>query len=195
MFNGQFLFDRPMHVKMVSCFHFFLLSMSLPKHWKDHSIISLFFYQDDKSVPHEDFRVVDSKSAQLPRECTLYFLLLALNRWWSMFWHSVVVLLLTVVSVIQRKVSWSYLFFCFWGGLGGIGMGLGPGGQPISATQLSMGGGMGSMGPGGKSMLFIFKLYRVTSLKLSLLYLEEWQTFDKASIVYYAFEILIVSEF
>ncbi|XP_017925221.1 myelin expression factor 2 isoform X3 [Manacus vitellinus] len=72
MFNGQFLFDRPMHVKM-----------------------------DDKSVPHEDFRVADSKGSQLPR------------------------------------------------GLGGIGMGLGPGGQPISATQLSMGGGMGSMGPGG----------------------------------------------
>ncbi|XP_010149868.1 PREDICTED: myelin expression factor 2 [Eurypyga helias] len=72
MFNGQFLFDRPMHVKM-----------------------------DDKSVPHEDFRVTDSKTSQLPR------------------------------------------------GLGGIGMGLGPGGQPISATQLSMGGGMGSMGPGG----------------------------------------------
>ncbi|XP_010072248.1 PREDICTED: myelin expression factor 2 [Pterocles gutturalis] len=72
MFNGQFLFDRPMHVKM-----------------------------DDKSVPHEDFRVADSKTSQLPR------------------------------------------------GLGGIGMGLGPGGQPISATQLSMGGGMGSMGPGG----------------------------------------------
>ncbi|TRZ16593.1 hypothetical protein HGM15179_010545 [Zosterops borbonicus] len=61
----------------------------------------LVFYQDDKSVPHEDFRVVDSKNSQLPR------------------------------------------------GLGGIGMGLGPGGQPISATQLSMGGGMGSMGPGG----------------------------------------------
>ncbi|XP_051653197.1 myelin expression factor 2 isoform X8 [Manacus candei] len=72
MFNGQFLFDRPMHVKM-----------------------------DDKSVPHEDFRVADSKGSQLPR------------------------------------------------GLGGIGMGLGPGGQPISATQLSMGSGMGSMGPGG----------------------------------------------
>ncbi|XP_030312689.1 myelin expression factor 2 isoform X3 [Calypte anna] len=75
MFNGQFLFDRPMHVKM-----------------------------DDKSVPHEDFRVADSKTSQLPR------------------------------------------------GLGGIGMGLGPGGQPISATQLSMGGGMGSMGPGGMGM-------------------------------------------
>nr|XP_016853213.1 PREDICTED: myelin expression factor 2 isoform X1 [Anolis carolinensis] len=73
MFNGQFLFDRPMHVKM-----------------------------DDKSVPHDDFRVADSKTPQLPR------------------------------------------------GLGGIGMGLGPGGQPISATQLSMGGGgMGSVAPGG----------------------------------------------
>ncbi|XP_010217430.1 PREDICTED: myelin expression factor 2 isoform X1 [Tinamus guttatus] len=72
MFNGQFLFDRPMHVKM-----------------------------DDKSVPHEDFRVADSKASHLPR------------------------------------------------GLGGIGMGLGPGGQPVSATQLSMGGGMGSIGPGG----------------------------------------------
>ncbi|XP_047436257.1 myelin expression factor 2 isoform X4 [Mugil cephalus] len=34
-------------------------------------------------------------------------------------------------------------------GLGGIGMGLGPGGQPINATRLSGGGGMGSMGPGG----------------------------------------------
>ncbi|XP_015267279.1 PREDICTED: myelin expression factor 2 isoform X1 [Gekko japonicus] len=72
MFNGQFLFDRPMHVKM-----------------------------DDKSIPHDDFRATDSKTPQLPR------------------------------------------------GLGGIGMGLGPGGQPISATQLSMGGGMGSVAPGG----------------------------------------------
>ncbi|KAM4744964.1 myelin expression factor 2 isoform 1-T1 [Anableps anableps] len=33
-------------------------------------------------------------------------------------------------------------------GLGGIGMGLGPGGQPINANRLSGGGGMGSMGPG-----------------------------------------------
>ncbi|XP_018106770.1 myelin expression factor 2 L homeolog isoform X1 [Xenopus laevis] len=69
MFNGQFLFDRPMHVKM-----------------------------DDKSLPHDDF--ID-KTPQLPR------------------------------------------------GLGGIGMGLGPGGQPIAANQMSMGSGMGNMGPGG----------------------------------------------
>lgn len=40
--------------------------------------------------------------------------------------------------------------FALKGGLGGIGMGLGPGGQPISATQLSMGGGMGSAAPGGQ---------------------------------------------
>ncbi|KAM7239513.1 hypothetical protein CapIbe_009008 [Capra ibex] len=75
MFNGQFLFDRPMHVKM-----------------------------DDKSVPHEDYRSHDSKAPQLPR------------------------------------------------GLGGIGMGLGPGGQPISASQLNIGGVMGNLGPSGMGM-------------------------------------------
>nr|XP_045012132.1 myelin expression factor 2 isoform X2 [Jaculus jaculus] len=74
MFNGQFLFDRPMHVKM-----------------------------DDKSVPHEDYRSHDSKTPQLPR------------------------------------------------GLGGIGMGLGPGGQPISASQLNIGGVMGNL-PSGMGM-------------------------------------------
>ncbi|XP_036041929.1 myelin expression factor 2 isoform X3 [Onychomys torridus] len=75
MFNGQFLFDRPMHVKM-----------------------------DDKSVPHEDYRSHDSKTSQLPR------------------------------------------------GLGGIGMGLGPGGQPISASQLNISGVMGNLGPSGMGM-------------------------------------------
>ncbi|XP_034350054.1 myelin expression factor 2 isoform X4 [Arvicanthis niloticus] len=75
MFNGQFLFDRPMHVKM-----------------------------DDKSVPHEDYRSHDSKTSQLPR------------------------------------------------GLGGIGMGLGPGGQPISASQLNITGVMGNLGPSGMGM-------------------------------------------
>ncbi|KAF4083201.1 hypothetical protein AMELA_G00137300 [Ameiurus melas] len=34
-------------------------------------------------------------------------------------------------------------------GLSGIGLGLGPGGQPIDATQLNRGGGMNNMGPGG----------------------------------------------
>uniref|UniRef100_A0A452FMN8 Myelin expression factor 2 n=2 Tax=Capra hircus TaxID=9925 RepID=A0A452FMN8_CAPHI len=84
MFNGQFLFDRPMHVKM-----------------------------DDKSVPHEDYRSHDSKAPQLPR------------------------------------------------GLGGIGMGLGPGGQPISASQLNIGGVMGNLGPSGLICCIIFsELYR-----------------------------------
>lgn len=36
------------------------------------------------------------------------------------------------------------------GGLGGIGMGLGPGGQPINANRLSSGGAMGSGGQSGR---------------------------------------------
>lgn len=43
------------------------------------------------------------------------------------------------------------------GGLSGIGLGLGPGGQPIDATQLNRGGGgggMGNMGPGGNLSKF-----------------------------------------
>uniref|UniRef100_A0A674ACG7 Myelin expression factor 2 n=1 Tax=Salmo trutta TaxID=8032 RepID=A0A674ACG7_SALTR len=36
-------------------------------------------------------------------------------------------------------------------GLGGIGLGLGPGGQPINANRLSGGGGMGNMGPADMS--------------------------------------------
>ncbi|XP_036391370.1 myelin expression factor 2-like isoform X2 [Megalops cyprinoides] len=71
MFNGQMLFDRPMHVKM-----------------------------DDKSIPLDDFRPAE-KVPQLPR------------------------------------------------GLGGVGMGLGPGGQPINANRLSGGRGMGSGGMDG----------------------------------------------
>lgn len=59
----------------------------------------------------------------------------------------------------------SCIFFCT-GGLGGIGMGLGPGGQPINANRLGGGGGMGSMGPGGQSALIFFMnviVYRCTS--------------------------------
>lgn len=42
------------------------------------------------------------------------------------------------------------------GGLSGIGLGLGPGGQPIDASQLNRGGGgMGNMGPGGKLTVFL----------------------------------------
>lgn len=47
--------------------------------------------------------------------------------------------------------------FCV-GGLGGVGMGLGPGGQPISANRLS-GGGMGSIGPGGQSLQILLLMF------------------------------------
>lgn len=40
-------------------------------------------------------------------------------------------------------------------GLGGIGMGLGPGGQPINANRMSGGGGVGNMGPGGGLPLIV----------------------------------------
>lgn len=48
-----------------------------------------------------------------------------------------------------------YLFILKPGGLSGIGLGLGPGGQPIDATMLNRGGGgggMGNMGPGGNEV-------------------------------------------
>lgn len=76
MFNGQLLFDRPMNVKM-----------------------------DEKSLPHDDFRALENKAAQLPR------------------------------------------------GLGGVGMGLGPGGQPLTAGHVAVGSGMGgAVGPAGLGM-------------------------------------------
>ncbi|XP_058280563.1 heterogeneous nuclear ribonucleoprotein M isoform X4 [Macaca nemestrina] len=69
MFNGQLLFDRPMHVKM-----------------------------DERALPKGDF-FPPERPQQLPH------------------------------------------------GLGGIGMGLGPGGQPIDANHLNKGIGMGNIGP------------------------------------------------
>ncbi|KAM7143576.1 heterogeneous nuclear ribonucleoprotein M isoform 11-T11 [Molossus nigricans] len=71
MFNGQLLFDRPMHVKM-----------------------------DERALPKGDF-FPPERPQQLPH------------------------------------------------GLGGIGMGLGPGGQPIDANHLNKGIGMGNLGPAG----------------------------------------------
>lgn len=79
------------------------------------------------------------------------------------------------------------VFSFFQGGLGGIGMGLGPGGQPISATQLNMGGGMGNMGPGGKVIFFIFNLQSL-SLQFSFLCLEEWRAVVKVSLALCVFE-------
>ncbi len=49
---------------------------------------------------------------------------------------------------VYNSVCKCVFMACAAGGLGGIGMGLGPGGQPINANRLS-GGGVGSMGPGG----------------------------------------------
>ncbi|XP_058513641.1 heterogeneous nuclear ribonucleoprotein M [Ochotona princeps] len=74
MFNGQLLFDRPMHVKM-----------------------------DERALPKGDF-FPPERPQQLPH------------------------------------------------GLGGIGMGLGPGGQPIDANHLNKGIGMGNLGPAGIGM-------------------------------------------
>uniref|UniRef100_A0A2K5PIV0 RRM domain-containing protein n=1 Tax=Cebus imitator TaxID=2715852 RepID=A0A2K5PIV0_CEBIM len=74
MFNGQLLFDRPMHVKM-----------------------------DERALPKGDF-FPPERPQQLPH------------------------------------------------GLGGIGMGLGPGGQPIDANHLNKGIGMGNIGPTGMGM-------------------------------------------
>uniref|UniRef100_F1MY44 Heteroous nuclear ribonucleoprotein M n=1 Tax=Bos taurus TaxID=9913 RepID=F1MY44_BOVIN len=74
MFNGQLLFDRPMHVKM-----------------------------DERALPKGDF-FPPERPQQLPH------------------------------------------------GLGGIGMGLGPGGQPIDANHLNKGIGMGNLGPAGMGM-------------------------------------------
>uniref|UniRef100_A0A671P870 RRM domain-containing protein n=1 Tax=Sinocyclocheilus anshuiensis TaxID=1608454 RepID=A0A671P870_9TELE len=54
-----------------------------------------------------------------------------------------------LASFFSKPVPPSYA-----GGLSGVGLGLGPGGQPIDATQLNR-GGMGNMGPGGKSVLHV----------------------------------------
>lgn len=53
------------------------------------------------------------------------------------------------------------ILICVLGGLGGIGMGLGPGGQPISASQLNIGGVMGNLGPSGKYSDFIISFQMV----------------------------------
>lgn len=59
--------------------------------------------------------------------------------------------LLLVIYLVQTFLFFLYILSV--GGLGGIGMGLGPGGHPINANRPSGGGGMGSMGPGGQSSL------------------------------------------
>lgn len=56
-------------------------------------------------------------------------------------------------------MSLSNVVVCDLGGLGGIGMGLGPGGQPISASQLNISGVMGNLGPSGKFFPKTFLIY------------------------------------
>lgn len=57
-----------------------------------------------------------------------------------------------ITSIVKDRCSNGCTCVLFPGGLSGIGLGLGPGGQPIDASQLNRGGGggMGNMGPGGK---------------------------------------------
>lgn len=61
--------------------------------------------------------------------------------------RSVILLYLICITASAQQVS---IYSPWLGGLSGIGLGLGPGGQPIDANQLNRGGGgMGNMGPGG----------------------------------------------
>lgn len=53
---------------------------------------------------------------------------------------------------VSRGFTSNICFFFFLDGLGGIGMGLGPGGQPIDANHLSKGIGMGNLGPAGEAI-------------------------------------------
>lgn len=61
--------------------------------------------------------------------------------------------MVSLPNVQNNNVS-ILIHFLYLGGLSGVGLGLGPGGQPIDATQLNRGGGgMGNMGPGGSYLL------------------------------------------
>ena len=66
-----------------------------------------------------------------------------------MFYHVYILLGYVIHSTFCSSKTFHLCILCV-GGLGGIGMGLGPGGQPINSTRISGGGGMGSMGPGGE---------------------------------------------
>uniref|UniRef100_A0A8C2HGT8 Heterogeneous nuclear ribonucleoprotein M n=1 Tax=Cyprinus carpio TaxID=7962 RepID=A0A8C2HGT8_CYPCA len=70
-------------------------------------------------------------------------------------------------------------------GLSGIGLGLGPGGQPIDATQLNR-GGMGNMGPGGNSVLHVGFLGMFPLLPFDFTWKMLKDTFNSCGIVQYA---------
>lgn len=52
---------------------------------------------------------------------------------------------------LRGESDTSDISFLLADGLGGIGMGLGPGGQPIDANHLNKGIGMGNLGPAGEN--------------------------------------------
>lgn len=73
MFNGQMLFDRPMHVKIVrnkikpTTIYLFLVCVFIYLCDTGCVLMIIFLLQDDKSLPGDDFRSVE-KSPQLPSE-------------------------------------------------------------------------------------------------------------------------------
>lgn len=66
MFNGQMLFDRPMHVKVVRRFESFWWDLNECRNV--NMVHFIVFWQDDKSLPPDDYRPME-KTTQLPREC------------------------------------------------------------------------------------------------------------------------------
>ena len=64
----------------------------------------------------------------------------------------------TANNSISAATKSQYCTHFLPGGLSGVGLGLGPGGQPIDATSLNRGsgGGMGNMGPGGNLPQCVF---------------------------------------
>uniref|UniRef100_A0A4W3K4S6 Myelin expression factor 2 n=1 Tax=Callorhinchus milii TaxID=7868 RepID=A0A4W3K4S6_CALMI len=117
MFNGQLLFDRPMHVKM-----------------------------DDKSVPHDDYRVLESKSQQLPRKYARHDLYQIVN-----FISNVGFLLLSGMSGPSGFGSGMDAMNNMGGYGGGSMSGIGNMGRmggmgPIDDFRGNLAGGMGNMG-------------------------------------------------
>lgn len=67
MFNGQMLFDRQMHVKMV-CYFELLFNINCTEGVQTTThLLCVIVLQDEKSLPSDDFRHVE-KPPQLPRE-------------------------------------------------------------------------------------------------------------------------------
>ena len=90
MFNGQMLFDRQMHVKMV-CYFWLLYNFCCTEDVKKNHYICCAVLQDEKSLPPDDFRQVE-KTSQLPSEYTVIMLSIVEIRSTEirslkLFWH------------------------------------------------------------------------------------------------------------